>query len=209
MAKQQETGSKNLFLTIFSGKEPKMKQLQCAAALLRETLSQPENPRVVELWAQMLVSFGSDELAAAFNTVALTTTGWPTLGHITAPILEAEFAADLAWLLRGLKLHKREWRDRPAVYGPDYRKPGAGIDDWTQGPLLEAAVKAPPIPPRLVRALQVLGAGTILDGLTELARHPQGGGQWDAAEAGKVRFQVERDFKAAWMMARRSELAGK
>ena len=209
MAKQTETESKNLFLTIFSGKEPKMRQLQCAVALLRETLSQPENPRVVELWAQMLVGFGNEDLAAAFNTVALTSTRWPTLGDITAPILEAEYAADLAWLLHGLRLHKKDWHDRPAVYGPEYRKPGAEIDDWTKGPLLEAAIPAPPIPPRLVRALQVLGAGTVLDGLAELARHPQGGGQWDVVEAGKVRFQVERDFKAAWMMARRSELAGK
>ena len=206
MAKQQETG--NQFSTIFKSSKSKTEKIEMAVSLLRQMSEKPENPVVVKSWARALQVFGEDQLSEAFNTVSLTSTGWPTLGDITAPILEAEFAADLAWLLRGLKLHKREWKDRPAVYGPDYRKPGAGIDDWTQGPLLEAAIPAPAIPARLVRALQVLGAGTVLDGLAELARHPQGGGQWDAVEAGKVRFQVERDFKAAWMIARRSELAG-
>ena len=206
MAKQQETG--NQFSTIFKSSKSKTEKIEMAVSLLRKMSEKPENPVVVKSWARALQVFGEDQLAEAFNSVSLTSTGWPTLGDITAPILDAEYAADLAWLLRGLKLHKREWKDRPAVYGPDYRKPGAGIDDWTRGPLLEAAIPAPPIPPRLVRALQVLGAGTILDGLAELSRHPQGGGQWDAVEAGKVRFQVERDFKAAWMIARRSELAG-
>jgi hypothetical protein len=209
MAKQ--TAEKSPFWTVFNakdGKEAKIKQIQTAVELLREMLDKPENPRQASLWAQALIPFSGDQLAEAFNACALTSKGWPTLGDITEPIFAAEFAADLAWLLQRLKLHKPEWRDRPAIFGPDYRKPGAGIDEWTKGPETHAAVPAPPIPPRLVRALQVLGAGTELDGLTELARHPGAGGVIaDSVESGKARFQVERDFRAAWMMARREELA--
>jgi hypothetical protein len=201
--------TQNQFRTVFEGPEPHIQKIAWAVELLREMLDKEPRPRIAQLWAQALAVFSEDQLAESFNALSLTSNGWPTLGDITAPILEAEYAADLAWLLQGLKLHKKAWQDRPAVYGPDYRKPGAKIDDWTAGPLLEAAIPAPPIPSRLVRALTVLGAGTLPDGLAELSRHPQGGGQWDAVEAGKVRFQVERDFKAAWMMARRRELAGK
>lgn len=198
----------NPFSMIFSGSEPKIQQTACAVALLREMLDKPENPRLVNLWAQTLSPFSGDQLAEAFNTVALTSTGWPTLGDITEPILDAEYAADLAWLLRGLKLHKKKWEDRPAIYGRPFRKPGAQMDDWTDGPLLEAAIPAPQIPHRLVHALQVLGSGTVLDGLAELARHPMAGQyDWDAAEAGKVKFQVEREFRSAWMIVRRRELA--
>ena len=193
----------------FENSEPKQAQIARAVKILLELLDKPENPTMMKRWAQLLTPFSGDQLAEAFNTVALTSTGWPTLGDITAPILEAEYAEDLAWLLQGLRLHKKGWRDREAIYGPAYRKPGAHMDDWTAGPLLEAVIPAPAIPPRLVAALRVLGAsGVIADGLAELARHPASGGYpVDAAEVGKVKFQVERDFKAAWMMARRKELA--
>jgi hypothetical protein len=84
------------------------------------------------------------------------------------------------------------------------------MDDWTAGPLIEAAIPAPAIPPRLQAALRVLGAsGDVADGLAELARHPATNAYaWDAVEAGKVRYQVERDFKDAWMAVRKRELGG-
>ena len=205
-----EKQSKNPFSMIFSGNEPKIQQTACAVALLREMLDKPENPRLINLWAQTLIPFSGDQLAAAFNTVALTCKGWPTLGDITEPILEAEYAADLAWLLLGLKRHKKTWKDRDPIYGPDVRvrNDAESHFDFVRGEMLEAAIPAPPIPPRLVHALQVMGAGTIADGLAELSRHPMTGAfSWDAAEAGKVKFQTERDFKSAWMIARRRELA--
>ena len=206
-----EKQSKNPFSMIFSGNEPKIQQTACAVALLREMLDKPENPRLINLWAQTLIPFSGDQLAAAFNTVALTCKGWPTLGDITEPILEAEYAADLAWLLLGLKRHKKTWKDRDPIYGPDVRvrNDAESHFDFVRGEMLEAAIPAPPIPPRLVHALQVMGSGTVLDGLAELSRHPMTGAfSWDAAEAGKVKFQTERDFRNAWTIARRRELAG-
>lgn len=206
-----EKQSKNPFSMIFSGNEPKIQQTACAVALLREMLDKPENPRLINLWAQTLIPFSGDQLAAAFNTVALTCKGWPTLGDITEPILEAEYAADLAWLLLGLKRHKKAWQDRDPIYGPDIRVRNDAEHhfDFVRGEMLEDAIPAPPIPPRLVHALQVMGSGTVLDGLAELSRHPMTGAfSWDAAEAGKVKFQTERDFRNAWTIARRRELAG-
>ena len=197
------TASKNLYSTIFSGKEPKMKQLETAVAVLRETLDKPENPRLATLWAQTLMPFRSDQLAEAFNTVALTSKGWPTLGDITEPILDAEYAADWAWIILGLKRHGSAWQAKPARYGPQWRKAGAGIDDWEPGPLLEAEIPAPEIPRRLVECLARIG------GLAELAKHPATGHwQWEPAEAQRIKFQIERDFKAAWMAVRKRELGG-
>jgi hypothetical protein len=180
-----------------------MKQLETAVAVLRETLDKPENPRLATLWAQTLMPFRSDQLAEAFNTVALTSKGWPTLGDITEPILDAEYAADWAWIIQGLRRHGVNWQAKPARYGPQWRKPGAGIDDWEPGPLLEAEIPAPEIPRRLVECLARIG------GLVELAKHPAiGVWQWEPAEAQRIKFQVERDFKAAWMAVRKRELGG-
>ncbi len=159
---------------------------------------------VARTWAQALAVFGEDQLAVAFNTVALTSKGWPTLGDITEPILDAEYAADWAWIILGLKRHGSAWQAKPARYGPQWRKPGAGIDDWEPGPLLEAEIPAPEIPRRLVECLARIG------GLAELAKHPATGHdwQWEPAEAQRIKFQIERDFKAAWMAVRKRELGG-
>jgi hypothetical protein len=54
-----------------------------------------------------------------------------------------------------------------------------------------------------------LGAGTTTEGLHILSRHPAIKSNTLAGdEAAKVKFQIERDFKAAWLMARRRELGG-
>lgn len=163
---------------------------------------------VLEGWAQRLQSFTPEQLGGAFIAAEATLDAWPSVSVIVNAIFEAEYADDLRWLIQSLKLHKRDWLDREAIYGPDFRLPGAHRDDWQKGPLLEAAIAAPAISARLQRALQLLGHGTVKDGLAELSRHPAAGAfQWDAAEAGKVRFQIEKEFKAAWMIARRQELA--
>jgi hypothetical protein len=154
-------------------------------------------------WAIHLAIFPSDQLAEAFNTVALTSKGWPTLGDITEPIFDAEYAADWAWIILGLKRHGSAWQAKTARYGPQWRKPGAGIDDWEPGPLLEAEIPAPEIPRRLVECLARIG------GLAELAKHPATGHwQWEPAEAQRIKFQIDRDFKAAWMAVRKRELGG-
>lgn len=210
MAKQTED-NRNPYRKCFENSAPLAVQIAAAVAELLQALDKPENPRLMKSWAQHLTPFSGDQLADAFNTVALTSKGWPTLGDITEPILEAEYAADLAWLLLGLKRHKKTWKDRDPIYGPDVRvrNDAESHFDFVRGEMLEAAIPAPPIPHRLVHALQVMGAGTVLDGLAELSRHPMTGAfSWDAAEAGKVKFQTERDFKAAWTIARRRELAG-
>lgn len=59
-------------------------------------------------------------------------------------------------------------------------------------------------PRRLVECLARIG------GLAELAKHPATGHdwQWEPAEAQRIKFQIERDFKAAWMAVRKRELGG-
>ena len=197
------------FSLIFNNCANKQTAVAMAVRLLLTLLDKPENPNLGEVWARALRNFGEDQLAEAFNWVSLTSKGWPTLGDITECIFDAEFAADLRWLLRNLARHGVEWKERPAVYGDRWRKPGAHMDDWQPGPLLEEAEPAPAIPSRLFQSLAILGAGTTTEGLHILSRHPAIKSNALAGdEAAKVKFQIERDFKSAWLMARRRELGG-
>jgi hypothetical protein len=157
-------------------------------------------------WANHLEIFSGDQLAGAFAAVALTSKGWPTLGDITEPILEAEYAADFAWLIAGLPLHGAEWKEKPAHYGQRWRKPGAGIDDWEDPPLIRDAIPAPTMPGRITTVLGRVGAGNIMAGLDMLDRHPLAHGRYDdAGEAARARVAIEREFKAAWMAVRKQE----
>jgi hypothetical protein len=205
MAERAETE----FSMIFKNSASKMAAITTATRLLQALLDKPENHNLAEAWARALRSFGEDQLAVAFNTVALTSKGWPTLGDITEPIFDAEYAADWAWIVQGLKRHGVKWQAREARYGVRWRKLGAGIDDWEPGPLLEAEIPAPEIPPRLRAAIGRLAAEDISGGLAELAKHPTFGiWQWEPAEANRIKFGIERDFKAAWMAVRKRELGG-
>ena len=93
MAERAETE----FSMIFKNSASKMAAITTATRLLQALLDKPENHNLAEAWARALRSFGEDQLAVAFNTVALTSKGWPTLGDITEPIFDAEYAADWAW----------------------------------------------------------------------------------------------------------------
>jgi hypothetical protein len=193
----------------FANSEPKQAQIARAVKILLEALDKPENPALMKRWAQLLLPFRGDQLAEAFTVVALTSKGWPTLGDITEPILDREYSDDLCWLLRNLDRHGVEWQDRPAVYGERWRKPGAKMDDWEPGELKHMAVPAPSIPPRLVDALTAVAGGLVADGLAFLNRHPGTHNvQLPSDEAARAKFQIEKDFKAAWMIARRRELGG-
>jgi hypothetical protein len=203
-----KTASTNPFSTLFSGPEPKQQQIEWAVALLREMLEKPPNPRLAQIWAQILGNWTSDDLAAAFNHVAQTSTGWPTIGHLTEFILGQQWAKDLPWLLQALRMHGWEWKAYPAIYGPKWRKPGAKMDDWEDAPLLEDAIPAPEIPPVLARALEIFGGGRLEEGLKELNKHPSVRAiDWNAEEASRMKAQIEKGFHAAWLAARHAEMA--
>ena len=196
---------------LFQSSTPLENRIAQAAARLAMVLNKPMTTPMILAWAQRLKGFSPSQLTEAFIAAEATLDSWPAPSAIVNGIFEAEYAADLTWLLLGLKRHKKTWKDREPIYGPDVRMRNDAEShfDFVRGEMLEAAIPAPPIPPRLMHALQVMGAGTVADGLAELSRHPMTGAfSWDAAEAGKVKFQTERDFKAAWTIARRRELAG-
>jgi hypothetical protein len=202
------TATQNPFSTLFSGNEPKDKQIQWAVSLLREMLDRPESPRAADLWARLLAIFPGDQLADAFNVVAMTSKGWPTPSDITEPIFEQEYTADFKWLLTELGIHGANWQDRPPVYAEMWRKPGAGIDQWEPGDLKEPAILAPRISERLLQALTIVG-GSWKGGLAFLQRHPAfWSPRYAGDEAMRTKAQIEREFKAAWMQARKRELGG-
>jgi len=201
--------TENRFSTIFNSSRSKTSKIEMAVALLRVMLDKPENPPLAAAWANALQTFGDDQLASSFAAAALTSKGWPTLSDITEPILEAEYASDFSWLIAGLRKHGAEWRERPAIYGDRYHKPGAGMDDWEDGPLKEPAVPAPDIPLRLREVLARIGAGQHAAGLAELNRHPLANGYYaDSGEAARTRVAIEREFHTAWMAVRKREVVG-
>jgi hypothetical protein len=202
------TATQNPFSTLFSGNEPKDKQIQWAVSLLREMLDRPESPRAADLWARLLAIFPGDQLADAFNVVAMTSKGWPTPADITEPIFEQEYTADFQWLLAALFRHGVDWQERPAVYADPWREPGAAIDDWQPGELKEPAIPPPPISARILTALAIVG-GDSRAGLAFLQRHPSLlPSRFNGDEALRTKQQIEREFKAAWMQARKRELGG-
>jgi hypothetical protein len=199
----------NLFRTVFASRLPKKRQREMAVAILLEALDRPENPTLAAAWANLLMNFSGEHLAAAFTQVTLTAERWPSLGNITAAIFEHEYAQEFPWLLQALRRHGVDWKDREACYGPSRRAPGSTIDDpWISGDMIAPAEHAPAIPSRLMSALALYGGGTLRDGLAELNKHPSTHAyQWDAVESARMKQQIEKDFRAAWMTVRRKELA--
>lgn len=201
------TRPKNPFLTLLSGSEPKQQQVQWAVLALQEMLDRPQNQRQAELWAQILAPIPGEKLAMGFLSASLTVRAWPSLPDIVEPIFEAEYAEEFDWLLHGLREFGWKWQGRPPLYGERTRKPGAGIDDWEDGPLLRQGQAAPKIRKRLFAALQRVGGSNVENGLYFVSQHP---GAHSSPLLGedvlKIKFQIEREFKAAWMSVRKLEL---
>lgn len=199
------------FSQIFEGPESKQQQTEWAVRLLQSLMDKPENPKTARQWAQALQTFRGEQLATAFTTVALTSRGWPTLGDITEAILEQEYADERQWILHKLDRHGREWKDRDPVYGEGVIiRGGPDGPRVERGPMVKPAEAAPEIPPRIKAALEILGGGSLTEGLREMNRHPATGNcQYEnGQESGKAKFNLERDFKAAWYTVRRRELGG-
>jgi hypothetical protein len=209
----ESTENQNPFKTCFESSEPKGAQIAMAVAELLECLDKPENPRLMKSWAKHLAIYPGEQLAAAFSVLALTSKGWPTLGDITEAITEQEYAAEWQWIMQVLNRHARidgetgqmGLRDRDPVYGPDKR---LSYDSWEKGPMLKPAEPAPEIPARIKAALEIVGGGSLTQGMREMNKHPATGNcQYEAAaDVMKIKFSLERDFKAAWYTVRRREM---
>jgi hypothetical protein len=212
MATATTPETRNPFSTVFSGNVPKQQQIQDAVELLLQMLDRPQNPPLAQAWGQTLQGLTGEQLAAAFHTAAITVRGWPSLADILTPIFDEEYLHDWQWLVRNLEIHGTLWLERPAIYAERWRRPGAGIDEWEQGAVITPAIPAPKIPERIVRALQIVGGGTVLDGLSFVARHPgchgQGPRLQDPLDVTREKFHVEREFRGAWLIVRRRELRG-
>jgi len=176
-------------------------QIRTAVSQLQKMLGKAPQPDVADAWAMMLERFPGEQLAAAFDKVAMTSKNWPTTGDICEAIFEDEFVIDLEFLLVGLRRHKPEWAEIPASREPSTK--GETIDDVILGRVIPA-IPAPAIPARLSAALRIFGGTEPASGLERLYLHPACGG----AARGEGAF-IEREFKVAWLQARKAELGGK
>lgn len=205
---QAETKTQNPLIKCFENSEPKQAQIARAVRILLELLDKPENSTMMARWAQILTPFRGDQLGPAFNAAALACRGWPTPSLIVDYILEDEYTLDFTWLLENLAIHGASWQERPAVYGEMWRKDGAAMDDWQPGALVTAAVPPPLITTRLATTLTIVG-GDPRGGLAFVGRHPLfWSPRYGGDDAMRIKAQIEKEFKAAWMQARLHELGG-
>lgn len=207
MGTTPDTNPKNPFLTVLNGVEPKLQLVQEAVELLQEMLDRKRNELQAKQWAPLLTRWTSEQLACAFMMAAMTVRGWPILADLVDPLLDEEYTWELADLLRGLRTFGPAWENKPAVYGERFREPGAGIDDWKEGALVQASVPAPKLSNRMVLVLERVGGADAFSGLAYMAKHPAvSSPSMHGDDALRIKFQVERDFKAAWFHVRKAEL---
>lgn len=209
MGTTNTTQVKNPYRICFADSKPKEAQIARAVMILLETQGKPRNLVLMERWAQMLQGFSGDQLAESFFAVSLRATGWPTIGDITREIFDREFQVDYAWLLENLRRHSAAWNDLPALYENGPRELGGSLDD-VPVVCVKHAIPAPQIPLRTVRALELFAAAhNTAPGLAKLSIHPEATTRpEEPAEAQRVRQALDKEFRAAWQIARQEELAG-
>jgi hypothetical protein len=186
---------------IFAARSSKRTQIRTAVSLLQKLLGRPAGPDIADAWAMMLERFSGEQLALAFDKVAMSSKNWPTTGDICEAIFEDEFTADLAFLLAGLRRHKSDWADIPVSRGPSTL--GATINDIIPGPII-AGIPAPKIPNRLILALKLFGGTGMMAGLERLYTHPS----VSPSAHGEPVWFIEAQFHKAWLQARKAELGG-
>lgn len=202
-----DTNQSNPFSSVFSGSEPKPRQIELALELLYESLDKPMNPKMAKAWASQLQALSGEQLAVGFRAATLNCDGFPKPKDVMHAIWDSEFPVDYAWLLAKLTIHRPEWRDRGPVYCEIYRNPDIQAKDGYLRDEIEPAQWAPPMPARLKAALEIFGTGSMTDGLTLLYKHPNCGRiDYDALETLRVRRQLDDSFRAAWTQARTREL---
>lgn len=186
---------------LFATSEPLHERIRTAAARLGMVVDRVIPSPTLEAWAQTLGRFSPQELAAAFDTAELTMEAWPTPAKVAKLILDGQFFADYAWLLRNLREHGPTWKDSPARLGELKRIPGGTPDDHYPREILEPEIPAPSIPAVIAKALEIYGHGNRENALREFYGHPdcRGGAQ---GETLRVRRDLDSGFRQAWDLAR-------
>jgi hypothetical protein len=172
-------------------------ELTAIGVMVGETVSKER----LSLTANALSGQNLELLKAALAEHLATGDHFPKPGEIVRPIRNREFAADYAWLLRNLKEHGPTWKDSSERLGDLKRIPGMGPDDFYPRDVLEAAIPAPSMPPKIAKALEIYGHGDRESALREFYAHPdcKGGNN---SESLRARRDLDTGFRAAWDLAR-------
>lgn len=161
-------------------------------------LGEEVSPARLRLMAERLSSEAPGMLQIAFSQF-METTGdhFPKPAELLRIIRNAEFTADYAWLLENLKEHGPMWKDSQAVLGELRRIPGGTPDDFYPREILIPEIKAPEIPARIARAIEIFGHGNRESALRDLVTHPDCRGSRDGDELA-IRRQLDSLFRSAW-----------
>lgn len=215
---QNPSERENAFSQIFASNKPKKEQVKMAVAQLFEMLDKPESPRAMNSWPELFCRIPGEQLAIGFQGAALSSDGFLKPRDIMQAIADQQFPIDYAWILLACRRHYKpdnyssdsvNWRDVTPSYFPQKRIPGMGPDDLYPAEMRHPGYVAPSIPSIIGRALQVFGNGTVRQGLDKLSKHPNAGTwDYDATEELRIRGAIDREFRAAWQVARHDEMAG-
>jgi len=127
------------------------------------------------------------------------------VSHIVQILDRADFDAQFALVLKGIRRHGWEWKDREAWRGGekyDFSGPERVVIPGEVHPM----ESAPAISPRMLRALELFGQeGDFHTGLKRLYRDSPvywtGDTERNTGDHSRLAGQIERELWAAWLRA--------
>lgn len=199
------------YAQLFATRESKTAQIKRATTRLGVATGKALDSSTLEIWAQNLESYSSEQLTAAFVRAEGEVAAFPAVAHLKAYLDRAEFDAALALVLKGIRRHGPAWEDREAWKESDtwdyHSAEAIALGDRIKiVGKVHAPEPAPTIPPRMVKALELFGQEfDFRTGLKRLYRDSpvywDGSTERETGQHGRQAAQIERDLFLCWLRA--------
>ena len=210
MEKTQQQSQMLTYRELFSTSESVQAQIVKAAGRLGYMLGKVPERAMLQGWVQNLEQYSPSQLQGAFERVETEVAAFPAVSHIVQILQRAEFDAQFAMILKGIRDHGYEWkdlagwkeRDKKEFHSPEALAHPDGFI-LTVGKI-HPPVPAPVIPPRMVKALELFGQdGEFHTGLRRLYRDSPT--FWDGdtvrniGDHSKLASLIDKDLFACWL----------
>ncbi len=164
---------------------------------------------ILDGWAENLETYSPSQLQAAFEQVERQVAAFPAVSHIIAILDRAEFDAQFAMILKSIRWHGWEWKDREAWKERDtwdfHSAEAVALGDRIRViGKVHAAEPAPEIPPQMARALELFGQdGDFHTGLKRLWRDSPtlwtGDTERNIGDHSRMAALIDKDLYACWL----------
>ena len=174
---QQSPNSKLLsYRSLLSGIRITPLKIGAAVSRLAVMTGKVLSNEVLDGWIENLARYSPEKLISAFERVEREVAAFPAVSHVVQILDRAEFDEAFALVLRGLRRHGVDWKDREAWQESDKwdmtSEAAIAKGDRILVPgKVHPAEPAPIIPLRMLQALALFGQdGTAETGLRRLMR---------------------------------------